>query len=251
MDPRRVTWMTPSEIVVHGFASSPVVMMNEAHNGMSRCARTRRVGREILPAAHDSGCRHLAMEALPNPDHGRPTFGITSLPGQGYLAQPEMREFVEAALELGWTLVAYEIGRDAIPIEHRDHPPTWEMTNHRERVQAENLWAATQQISPAPMLVWCGNSHHAKLAGGGWTPMGVHFKNLAGFEQFSIDQTATIPFAPGHGPNIELTDGLRATIDARGGTAGFIAGDAPPGLEVPDHFDALILSTGNEMVGAV
>ena len=242
--------MTPSEIVVHGLATSPVVMMNEAHNGMSRCVRTRRIGREILPAAHGAGRRHLAMEALPNLDHG-PTFGISSLPERGYLAQPEMREFVEAALELEWTLVAYEIGRNAMPIEHRDKLPTWESTNYRERVQAENLVAGWQQIRPGPMLVWCGNAHHAKLAAQEWTPMGVHFTNLAGFEPFSIDQTATISFAPGHRANIELTDDLRATLDDRGGTAGFLAGDHPRGLEVPDHFDALILSTDNEMVGAV
>jgi hypothetical protein len=242
--------MTPSEIMVRGFATSAVVMMNEAHSGMSRCVRTRRIGREILPAAHDAGCRHLAMEALPNLDHG-PTFGITALPARGYLGQPEMRELAEAALELEWTLVAYEIGRNAMPIEHRDNLPTWESTNYRERVQAENLVAAWQQIRPAPMMVWCGNAHHAKLPAQEWTPMGVHFKNLAGFEPFSIDQTATIAFAPGHKANIELTDDLRATVEARGGTAGFIAGDAPPGLEVPDYFDAMILSTDNEMVGSV
>ena len=235
--------MTPSEIVTHGFATSPVVMMNEAHNGWSRCARTRRIGREILPAAHVTGCRHLAMEALPNVDAG-PTVGVTSLPTVGYLAQREMYEFVQAALELGWTLVAYEIN-------YQDGERSMDATNRRELVHAENLVAAWYHVDGAPILVWCGNSHHAKLAAREWTPMGVHFKNLAGFEHFSIDQTATISFAPGDRPNIELTDDLRAEIDARGGTAGFIDDDSASGLEVPDHYDALILSTDNEMVGAV
>lgn len=176
MDPRAVTWMTPSEIVTHGFAASPVVMMNEAHSDLSRCPRTRRVGREILPAAHEAGCRHLAMEALPNLDEG-PTCGVTTLPQLGYLAQPEMLEFVDAARLLGWTLVAYEIGWTVMPIEHRDNPLTWAATNHRELVQAENLVTASQQIDLAPMLVWCGNSHHATIAAREWTPMGVHFRN--------------------------------------------------------------------------
>jgi hypothetical protein len=232
-------WMTPSEIVSHGFATSPVVMMNEAHNGWSRCARTRRVGREILPAAHDAGCRHLAMEALPNIPE--PTL-LTSPSDVGYLAQPEMREFVDAARGLGWTLVAYEI-------DYKDDALTMESTNRREQVQAENLVAAWQQIDRMPLLVWCGNSHHAKLGGGGWTPMGVRFMDLSGIAQFSIDQTSTISFASAHAPNIELTDDLRSALDARGGTAGFLAGNPPTGLEVPDHFDALILSTDNEMVG--
>ena len=90
-----MTWMTPSEIASYGFARSPVVMMNEAHNGMSRCARTRRIGREILPAAHAAGCRTLAMEAIPNLGEG-PSL-LTSPPEVGYLAQPEMRELVEGA----------------------------------------------------------------------------------------------------------------------------------------------------------
>jgi hypothetical protein len=177
MDPPAVTWMTPSEIVRHGFEISPVVMMNEAHNGLSRCARTRRVGREVLPAAHEAGCRHLAMEALPNV-----VGGATSLtdqpPAVGYLGQPEMRDFVQAAQWLGWTFVAYEIGY------RQDDALTMEATNERERVQAENLVAAWQQIGKVPMLVWCGNDHHAKLGGDGWTPMGVHFKALSGREQF-------------------------------------------------------------------
>lgn len=210
-----MTWMTPSEIVIHGFATTPVVMMNEAHNGWSRCARTRRIGREILPAAHEAGCRHLAMEALPNQAGGANILTSPSLE-HGYLAQPEMRELVEAAARLGWSFVSYEIN-------YHDDEVSMDATNRRELVQAEYLVAAWQQIDRRPLLVWCGNSHHAKIDGQGWTSMGVHFKNLAGFEQFSIDQTATISFAPGNRPNIELTDDLRAAIDARGGTAGFIA----------------------------
>jgi hypothetical protein len=240
MEPRAMTWMSPSEIVTHGFATSPVVMMNEAHNGWSRCARTRRIGREILPAAHDAGCRHLAMEALPNLGDT----GILTMPPRdvGYLAQPEMREFVEAAVHLSWTFVAYEIN-------YAENDLSMKSTNRRELVQAENLSASWRQIGESPMLVWCGNAHHAKLSLQDWIPMGVRFKTLTGIEQFSISQTQTISFDGVRPPNIELTDDLRAALDARGGTAGFVAGEPPPGLEVPDIFDALILSTDNEMIG--
>jgi hypothetical protein len=242
-----VTWMTPPEIVAYGFERSPVVMMNEAHSRMSRCARTRRTGREILPAAHEAGCRHIAMEALPNLDAG-PTFGVTSLPKLGYAGQPDMRELIHAALDLGWTLIAYEIGWLVTPPAHRDDPLTWDATNHRELVQAENLVSAWHQINEAPMLVWCGNSHHAKRSAMEWTPMGVRFLELAGIEHFAIDQTQTISFTPGDRPNVELTAEWRAQLELRGGTAGFVAIDAPEGLDVPDHCDALILSTDNEMV---
>jgi hypothetical protein len=102
-------WRTPSEIVTLGFARAPVVMLNEGHNGMRRCARTRRIGKDILPAAHAAGCRTLAMEALTHPGDGPTTFTSVKPPTRVlYLEQPEMWELVEAALALDWTLVAYE-----------------------------------------------------------------------------------------------------------------------------------------------
>jgi hypothetical protein len=244
MDPRAVRWMTPSEIVSHGFAASPVVMMNEAHNGMSRCARTRRIGREILPAAHAAGCRHLAMEALPNVGDG-PTVGTVVLPDGGYVAQAEMRAFIDAARALGWTLIAYETS-------YHDVELSMESTNRRELVQASNLVAAWHQIGQSPMLVWCGNGHHAKRPAMDWTPMGVRFVELAGIEHFAIDQTMTVSFDGVQRPNVELIDAWRAEVDGRGGTAGFVAGDVPDGLDHwLDIYDALILSTDNEMIGEV
>jgi hypothetical protein len=60
----KVIWRTPEELVEIGFERSRVVMMNEAHNGLERCIRTRDIGRRILPTALRLGVRHLAMEAL-------------------------------------------------------------------------------------------------------------------------------------------------------------------------------------------
>jgi hypothetical protein len=57
-------WRTPQELVEEGFRRSRVVMLNEAHDGLTRCVRTRQLGRQILPSAHAMGVRHLAMEAL-------------------------------------------------------------------------------------------------------------------------------------------------------------------------------------------
>jgi hypothetical protein len=39
-------------------------MANEAHNGLARCIRTRETGIRIIQAAHQTGVRQLAMEAL-------------------------------------------------------------------------------------------------------------------------------------------------------------------------------------------
>jgi hypothetical protein len=223
-------------------------MVNEAHNGWSRCTRTRRVGREILPAAYESGCRYLAMEALPNDGHGPTIRKSLSKIEVGYLAHSDMRELTAAASHLGFSFVAYELGLTAPSSAYRDDPFSIEATNHREQVQAENLVAAYEQIGRVPMLVWCGNSHHAKIGVPQWTPMGARFVDLAGFEPFCIDQISTVAFADGGRPNIQLTEEWCLTLESFGGTAGFTADDPPTGLEVPAHFDALILSTDNEMV---
>ena len=154
------TWRSPEEIVEIAFQRSSVVMMNEAHEGEKRCIRTRQIGQRILPTAHQAGCRHLAMEAL------YPLFSeecnssrrVASHAGTGYLSQPEMRAFIQAALDLGWTLIPYKSDsfkwfseRHGIDlsnsenerfIQHQKHRAEFlsmEFTNWREEQQAINL----------------------------------------------------------------------------------------------------------------
>ena len=105
--PRR--WRRPEELVEAGFERSRVVMMNEAHNGLRRSIRTREIGRRIIPTAHDAGVRHLAMEALTPAlaEAGNRARAVLER-ASGYLAQPEMRRLIQAALDGGWSLIAYE-----------------------------------------------------------------------------------------------------------------------------------------------
>jgi len=111
MDERQARpWRSVEELVEIGFQRSRVVMMNEAHAGELRCIRTRLIGQRILPAAYKMGARYLAMEALwPEiVEEANRTRKLGEAPDGGYLAQPEMRSFIQAALDLGWMLVDYE-----------------------------------------------------------------------------------------------------------------------------------------------
>jgi hypothetical protein len=106
-------WRTPQELVEEGFRRSRVVMLNEAHDGLTRCVRTRRLGRQVLPSAHAMGVRHLAMEALqPGDAEAANTSRRPPDTAHGYLAQPDMAELIQAALALGWTLWPYEADID-------------------------------------------------------------------------------------------------------------------------------------------
>jgi hypothetical protein len=211
---------TPEELLAIGFTRSRVVMMNEAHNGMQRCVRTRDVGVRLLPVAHAAGVGHLAMEALGGP----------------YPTQPDLRRLVNEAEELGWRLIPYEARRLAPD------------TTNREEQQAQNLFAAFAALPrDAPLLVWCGWGHLYKqgLMGSGERPMAAQFWELSGIEPFSIDQTVTVEAGPHRNPRWhQLAQAKKWRLEALGGTAGFLVEDSP----IPwPWVDAVLLSTQNTL----
>ncbi len=228
------------------FSQSRVVMANEAHDGLLRCPRTRRVGQRIVRAAHQDGVRRLAMEALNHRPDG--TAGpITSLPGPrgGYLAQPDMRELMATALDLGWTLWAYEAVFDPAALADLDQLRTMESTNHREHEQARHLTELVDS-DPSPLLVWCGNGHASKQVMEDWIPMGWRFRELSGVDPFVIDQLITITFPGEENPwRNELIESMAGLLEANGGTLGIRREHAPPPLNEHTWVDGLILSTDN------
>lgn len=241
-------WCSVEELTRLGFARSPVVMANEAHNGMTRCVRTREVGVRMIQAAHQAGVRRLAMEALPSPanDAPEPIRDIPSRDG-GYLGQPDMRRLITTALELGWSLWAYEAR-----IKFRKDKAellSLEFTNWRELEQAKKLCQLVAAAPEDPLLVWCGNGHASREGGDGWIPMGRHFAATSGIQQFVIDQTVTVDFT-GKGPDPWVRDllaELSGSLAGYGGCAGILREQAPAPLDSAPGVDAVIVSTENEL----
>lgn len=235
------------------FEWARIVMVNEAHNGFSRCPRTRHVGRRVIAVAHAAGCRTLAMEALPNFDG--PAEFLSRLPERfGYLAQPEMVAFVDEALGAGWQLVAYEQAPGQILPEHRADQLNVAAANHRELMQAENLADIVSRVDGS-VMVWCGNDHAMRRVPpeSEWVPMGTRFAQITDETVFAIDQVATIRFARGHEPSLILDEATRAVLDHRfGGTAGLLHESlTEPGRQRWAGYDATIASTDNEMFGTI
>lgn len=242
-------WCSVEELVRWGFAHAPVVMANEAHSGLARCIRTRDVGVRMIRAAHEAGVRRLAMEALSWPAEGI-AGPIRAVPpaGGGYLAQPDMQRLIATALELGWSLWAYEavfeMTADTDPAKFL----TTEFTNWREREQAANLCQLTAASPAEPLLVWCGNGHASKNQIGDWIPMGWHFRAMSGTDPFVIDQTVTVAFRECPQPWVpELLAELDETLAAHGGTAGILREQAPAPLNGRDFVDAMVVSTENTL----
>lgn len=240
-------WRSVEELIGWGFAHAPVVMANEAHNGLARCIRTREVGVRMIRAAHEAGVRRLAMEALPWPAPGTPG-PIVAIPpvSGGYLAQPDMRRLITTALELGWSLWAYE----AEPAAGTGQAEmlTMEFTNWREHEQAQNLCQLRAAAPAEPLLVWCGNGHAGKEAVREWVPMGWHFRAMSGTDPFVIDQTVTVTFQGEPQPWVqELLAALGENLAAHGGTAGILRAHAPVSLNTWSGVDAVIVSTDNTL----
>ncbi|HZS77109.1 MAG TPA: hypothetical protein VFA41_10900 [Ktedonobacteraceae bacterium] len=248
------SWHTVEELIDIGYQYSRVVMMNECHAGWFRCIRTRRIGQRILPVAHQLGVRYLAMEALYSPVT-KEANRTRILPSNawGYLEQPEMRSFIQTALDLGWTLITYEA-------DFEQEPPdlsSLQRNNWREEQQAEHLITALNSLSEtARLLVWCGNNHHTKALipirdgepGDFCALMGYHFRLKSGIDPFVIDQGVTVewPDAKKVGYKQWLKE-ITPTLVTFGGTAGFLAKEAPACLPVCPGNDAYVVSLDNAM----
>jgi hypothetical protein len=242
-------WRTPQELVHEGFRRGRVVMLNEAHDGLTRCVRTRRVGRQILPGAHAIGVRHLAMEALqPGDAEAANTSRRPPEAAGGYLAQPDMRGLIQAALALGWTLWRYEADIDHAPTALVEEGlMSQAFTNWREVEQARNLAGVLAGLAPSDrLLVWCGNGHASRVAADDWMSMGYHFAALVAEGAFVIDQTVTVAFAGLEQRQAALVAELAPILDRYGGTAGLLVEEAGP-LACWPGVDALIVSTDNAM----
>jgi hypothetical protein len=217
--------------------------------------RTRELGRELLPVAHACGVRHLAMEALS--DRGMTERANVSRKLEcglgGYLGQPEMRALVGAALELGWTLHSYEADFTLSPAG--DGPEDNAAVNWREDQQARNLGAVVAGLGPAERIIsWCGNGHLTRRPMTAfwegemrtWTPLGCKVATYCGIEPFSIDQAMTVEF---EGLEHEWLAPFVDVLESHGGTAGFLAGDAPEELAwLGDSAEAYVLSLDNALV---
>ena len=242
-------WRPVEDLVRWGFGHAPVVMANEAHDGLTRCVRTREVGVRMVRAAHEAGVRRLAMEALPY-RRGEPKGPILAMPADtgGYLAQPDMQRLIGAALDLGWTLWAYEAVIEITSDTDQEHLLSMEFTNWREREQAAKLGRLLDAAPGEPLLVWCGNSHASKVEHEKWIPMGSHVRDMSGVDPFVIDQDVTVDFGRGPQPWVqELLASLSDILAAHGGTAGILRDQAPPPLDGWAGVDALVVSTDNEM----
>ena len=155
------------------------VFFNENHS----YPLTRTLTVKMLAALRKEGFDTFAAETLNQPD-------MVELPKRGYVIhdtgfyteEPIYAEMVNAALKLGYRVVAYEALSDATG-------------DAREEEQARNLKRDVYKDHPdARLVVNAGFAHiqeHGKYLGG--SAMAQHFKSLTRINPLTIEQTMLVP----------------------------------------------------------
>lgn len=150
-----------------------VIMLNEANNKPLH----RAFAYSLLDVLYNRGFRYLAMEMLnPMPDHELTK--LTYKTGH-FAAEPVAGELIRQALDLGFTLVAYED-----PLGN-SHTPT-----ERDSIQAANIAKILSRDPEAKIFVYASYGHIAeKSISPDFIPMGMAFKRMTGIDPLTIDQT--------------------------------------------------------------
>lgn len=148
-----------------------VVMLNEAHNKPLHRAFTA----SLLEDLYAMGFKYLAMETL-NQFSNASLKQVNILTGH-YSCEPIGGELVRKALNLGFTLVAY------------DDSSNNHSVNQREYAQAENINKILQKDPSAKILVLAGDKHIEEGAtSDDRIPMAAYFKIVSGIDPLTIDQ---------------------------------------------------------------
>jgi hypothetical protein len=150
-----------------------VIMFNESYNKPVHRAFIL----SMLGDFYRRGFRYLAMEMLNN----RSNRELTKLTQESgfYTAEPLAGEMVRTALDLGFTLVAYE---DTLATNHS--------ATERDSIQAANIYKVIQQDTTARILVYAGYGSIAEKNSwdSSYVPMAMAFKRISGIDPLTVDQ---------------------------------------------------------------
>lgn len=152
--------------------NSQVVMINEAHEKPQHRVFTA----SLLEDLYVQGFRYLAMETL-SPFPNASLRQVNMLTGH-YTCEPLAGELVRKALDLGYSLVAYEDSSSTHTV------------NQREYTQAQKIFQILEKEPKAKILVHAGQGHVEEGAGSdGRIPMAAYFKIISNIDPLTIDQT--------------------------------------------------------------
>lgn len=153
------------------------VFLNEAHNAPV----TRSLTVPLLAKLRAEGFDTFAAETLYETDKGLQQRGYPTVDSGFYTQEPVYGEMVRTALKLGYKVIAYEAVSDATG-------------DAREKEQARLLYERSFKKNPKARLVVNAGYGHIQEDGAylGGRSMAQHFKEIAGVDPLTVEQTMLI-----------------------------------------------------------
>lgn len=164
-----------TEYIIEQARKNKIVIINEAHHNSSHRVFTK----SLLQNLFDNGYKNLGLEALSNGEHLDSTLNNRKYPVHKtghYINDPQFGDLVRSALEIGYSLFAYE-----------------NMENGggklREIEQAKNIQKIIDAKPNEKNLIHCGFDHVLEGAHNSWEKaMAGRLTEYTGINPFTINQ---------------------------------------------------------------
>ncbi len=159
------------EYIIEQSKNVQIIIINEAHH----ISKHRTFTKSLLKGLYDNGYRHLGLEALFDRTINERKFPV--LESGYYTKEPEFGNLISEALEIGFTLFAYEASNGKNGKE-------------REIEQAENIQKYIENNPKGKVLVHCGYAHAYENDYPSWgKAMAGRLKENMKIDPLTINQT--------------------------------------------------------------
>lgn len=166
-----------AQAIVERAAQEQIIIVNEAHHKPQHRVLTR----SLLVGLYKQGYRYFGLEALSNCAYVPAEYCDDQLNERGYaynsplsgtyVTEPQMGNLIREAIEIGFTLFAYE-----------------QFGETREQNQAHYITEVLQKDPKAKILIQCGWYHLLEAPNRDKTWMATHLRDSTGIDPFTIYQ---------------------------------------------------------------
>lgn len=165
-----------AELIVKRAEKEQIIIINEAHN----VPYHRIFIASILKGLYEKGFRYYGAETLDFADSTINQRGSPLLNSGYYVVEPQFGNLIREALNLGFTLFAYEART----------PESFSNPKQREIEQAKNIQQILKKDPSAKILIHAGYDHiREDSLGGLWEKaMALRLRELTGINPFTINQ---------------------------------------------------------------
>lgn len=163
--------ISAKDFIIKQAKENQIILLNENHHQPIH----RAFAKGMLKELYDIGFKYLAVEALTNDSVINAERRLTRVQGL-YLFEPQFSNFIKEAINIGFTLVAYEA--NAKELQNREY---YQALHIKEKIFDKD--------KSAKVIVYCGFDHGCEVQyGDSLNMMGAWIKNLTHIDPVTFDQ---------------------------------------------------------------